>query len=162
MYWYYLTPVASAILRPAYIPVRGGGSISVRSILTGTYPLFGYGARRGGWVSNVCSNPGTTRTQEGLRTTMPLTKDAIADLSSTHGRHEGDTGSPEVQVAMLTRRISELTQHLKIHIHDEHSRRGLLKMVGARLRHLKYLAKKNPAAYKALIEKLGLRDYVRR
>ncbi len=63
---------------------------------------------------------------------------------------------------MLTSRINQLTEHLKIHKHDEHSRRGLLKLVGQRLRHLKYLNKKNPDGYKALIERLGLRDYVKR
>ena len=93
---------------------------------------------------------------------MPLAKDEKAELFKTYARHEGDTGSPEVQVAMLTTRINQLTEHLKIHKHDEHSRRGLLKLVGQRLRHLRYLNNKNPEAYKNLIEKLGLRDYVRR
>jgi small subunit ribosomal protein S15 len=93
---------------------------------------------------------------------MPLAKDAKAEIFKEYSRHEGDTGSPEVQIVMLTTRISQLTEHLKIHKHDEHSRRGLLKLVGQRLRHLKYLSKKNPESYKALIERLGLRDYVKR
>jgi small subunit ribosomal protein S15 len=93
---------------------------------------------------------------------MPLAKEAKSEIFQNYSRHEGDTGSPEVQIAMLTTRISQLTEHLKIHKHDNHSRRGLLKLVGQRLRHLKYLSKKNPEAYKTLIEKLGLRDYVRR
>ena len=93
---------------------------------------------------------------------MPLAKEEKAELFKVYSRHEGDTGSPEVQVAMLTTRINQLTEHLKIHKHDEHSRRGLLKLVGQRLRHLKYLNKKNPEAYRSLIERLGLRDYVKR
>jgi small subunit ribosomal protein S15 len=93
---------------------------------------------------------------------VPLAKTEKDDIFKEYARHEGDTGSPEVQIAMLTTRINQLTEHLKIHKHDEHSRRGLLKMVGQRLRHLKYLNKKNPDAYKALIERLGLRDYVKR
>ncbi len=93
---------------------------------------------------------------------MPLAKEQKAELFKTFSRHEGDTGSPEVQIAMLTTRINQLTEHLKIHKHDEHSRRGLLKLVGQRLRHLRYLNKKNPEAYKTLIGQLGLRDYVKR
>ncbi len=93
---------------------------------------------------------------------MPLAKTEKAQIFQDYARHEGDTGSPEVQIALLTTRINQLTEHLKIHKHDEHSRRGLLKLVGQRLRHLKYLSKKDPEAYKALLERLGLRDYVRR
>ncbi|HEY8481565.1 MAG TPA: 30S ribosomal protein S15 [Spirillospora sp.] len=70
---------------------------------------------------------------------------------------EGDTGSPEVQVALLTRRINDLTEHLKEHKHDHHSRRGLLLLVGRRRRLLKYLAKKDINRYRQLIERLGLR-----
>ncbi|MFL1377352.1 MULTISPECIES: 30S ribosomal protein S15 [unclassified Nocardiopsis] len=70
---------------------------------------------------------------------------------------EGDTGSPEVQVALLTHRITELTEHLKDHKHDHHSRRGLLLMVGRRRRLLKYIAKQDITRYRALIERLGLR-----
>ena len=71
--------------------------------------------------------------------------------------HEGDTGSPEVQVAILTRRIAHLTEHLREHKHDFHSRRGLLKLVGRRRRLLKYLQQKDVERYRALIAKLGLR-----
>jgi small subunit ribosomal protein S15 len=71
--------------------------------------------------------------------------------------HEGDTGSPEVQVAVLTRRIAHLTEHLREHKHDYHSRRGLLKLVGKRRRLLKYLQAKDVERYRALIAKLGLR-----
>ena len=74
-----------------------------------------------------------------------------------HRTHEGDTGSPEVQVAVLTRRIAHLTEHLREHKHDYHSRRGLLKMVGKRRRLLKYLQKKDVERYRSLIATLGLR-----
>ncbi|MCX9191278.1 30S ribosomal protein S15 [Carbonactinospora thermoautotrophica] len=70
---------------------------------------------------------------------------------------EGDTGSPEVQVALLTKRISDLTEHLKTHKHDHHSRRGLLLLVGRRRRLLQYLQKKDINRYRQLIERLGLR-----
>ena len=79
------------------------------------------------------------------------------EIIGEHGTHEGDTGSPEVQVAVLTRRIAHLTEHLREHKHDYHSRRGLLKMVGKRRRLLKYLQKKDVERYRALIAKLGLR-----
>ncbi len=72
-------------------------------------------------------------------------------------RHESDTGSPEVQIALLTKRINELTAHLKKHAKDLHSRRGLLGMVASRKRHMKYLEQKNPRAYRALLKKLGLK-----
>ena len=71
--------------------------------------------------------------------------------------HEGDTGSPEVQVAILTRRINHLTEHLRTHKHDYHSRQGLLKMVGKRRRLLNYLARNDVERYRALIGRLGLR-----
>ena len=79
------------------------------------------------------------------------------ELIKQYGRHEGDTGSPEVQIALLTERINELTEHLKVHKKDNHSRRGMLKMVGKRRNLLNYLAKKDEESYKALVEKLGLR-----
>ena len=79
---------------------------------------------------------------------------AVIDANRTHGT---DTGSPEVQVAILTTRITTLTEHLKIHKHDHHSRRGLLKMVGKRRNLLNYLSKKDVNRYRALIEKLGIR-----
>lgn len=88
---------------------------------------------------------------------MSLTKSEKQKIIETYGRFEGDTGSPEVQVALLTQRIQQLTEHLRAHRHDEHSRRGLLKLVGQRRRHLKYLSSKDPAAYRDLIQRLGLR-----
>jgi small subunit ribosomal protein S15 len=82
------------------------------------------------------------------------TKKTIVDEYATTA---GDTGSPEVQVALLSRRISDLTEHLKEHKHDHHSRRGLLLLVGQRRRLLNYLAQTDIARYRSLIEKLGLR-----
>ena len=81
-------------------------------------------------------------------------KTSIIEANRTH---ETDTGSPEVQIAILTARIQELTEHLKVHIHDNHSRRGLLKMVGKRRKMLDYLAAKDIERYRALIATLGLR-----
>ena len=83
-----------------------------------------------------------------------LQKTAIIEKFQTS---EGDTGSPEVQVALLTTRINALTEHLKVHKHDHHSRRGLLQMVGRRRRLLRYLQSNDVARYRALIERLGLR-----
>jgi small subunit ribosomal protein S15 len=88
---------------------------------------------------------------------MALTKEAKQDLINKHGRNESDTGSPEVQIAMLTQRINELTEHLRTHRHDHYSRRGLLKLVGRRRRFLTYLQKQNLEGYRALIKELGLR-----
>lgn len=88
---------------------------------------------------------------------MTMNKEKKQQIISDYHRHGSDTGSPEVQVAILTTRIKQLTEHLKVHKSDEMSRRGLLKMVGARRRHLAYLSKQNPGAYEALISKLGLR-----
>ncbi|MGO9672244.1 MAG: 30S ribosomal protein S15 [Streptosporangiaceae bacterium] len=87
---------------------------------------------------------------------MPLDTTVKKEIIAGHATNEGDTGSPEVQVALLTRRINDLTEHLKVHKHDHHSRRGLLLLVGRR-RLLKYLASKDITRYRALIEKLGLR-----
>nr|WP_221442311.1 30S ribosomal protein S15 [Nocardiopsis algeriensis] len=78
-------------------------------------------------------------------------------IIAEYATKEGDTGSPEVQVALLTHRITELTEHLKDHKHDHHSRRGLLLMVGRRRRLLKYVAQQDITRYRSLIERLGLR-----
>ena len=83
--------------------------------------------------------------------------DAKSKVITDYARSEGDTGSPEVQVAILTSRINQLTEHLKEHKHDHHSRRGLLLLVGRRRRLLQYLAKKDIERYRALIERLGIR-----
>ena len=88
---------------------------------------------------------------------MALTKEAKQEIIAQHGRNAADTGSTEVQVAMLTRRINELTEHLRTHRHDHYSRRGLLKLVGRRRRFLNYLQKHDLEGYRALIKELGLR-----
>ena len=86
-----------------------------------------------------------------------MTKERKQEIIQTYAVHEGDTGSPEVQVAILTERINHLNEHLKSHKNDHHSRRGLLLLVGQRRGLLKYLAKVDIERYRALIEKLGLR-----
>lgn len=88
---------------------------------------------------------------------MPLASEKKQQIMTEYATVENDTGSPEVQVAMLTRRIADLTEHLRMHKHDHHSRRGLLLLVGRRRRLLKYLAKTDIARYRSLIERLGLR-----
>ena len=88
---------------------------------------------------------------------MALTKDEKLEFVANYGKHEGDTGSVEVQIAMLTKRIAELTEHLKVNKKDESSRRGLLKMVGRRRHLLGYLRRSNYDSYVALSEKLNLR-----
>ena len=88
---------------------------------------------------------------------MPLKTDKKSAIIGEYRRGETDTGSPEVQVALLTRRINDLTEHLKVHKHDHHSRRGLLLLVGRRRRLLQYLARTDIERYRALIERLGLR-----
>jgi small subunit ribosomal protein S15 len=88
---------------------------------------------------------------------MALTTDQKKTIMTEYATVEGDTGSPEVQVAMLSKRISDLTEHLKSHKHDHHTRRGLLALVGRRRRLLKYLEKTDINRYRSLIERLGLR-----
>ena len=86
-----------------------------------------------------------------------ILKDKKTQVILENATHEGDTGSPEVQIAILTARINELTEHLKVHIHDNHSRRGLYKMIGKRRKMLDYLAKTDIERYRAIIAKLGIR-----
>jgi small subunit ribosomal protein S15 len=86
-----------------------------------------------------------------------ITKDQKQELITDHRRGDSDTGSPEVQVAILSRRIQELTEHLRTHTKDHHSRRGLLQMVGRRRRLLEYLRRTDVERYRALIQRLGLR-----
>ncbi|NLF34703.1 MAG: 30S ribosomal protein S15 [Clostridiales bacterium] len=86
-----------------------------------------------------------------------IRKDEKTAVIAANRTHETDTGSPEVQIAILSARINELTEHLKVHKHDNHSRRGLLKMVGKRRKMLDYLAKKDVERYRAIIAKLGIR-----
>lgn len=86
-----------------------------------------------------------------------LTKEKKAELVSASEMHPGDTGSSDVQVALLTERIRELTDHLRVHRKDHHSQRGLMMLVGQRRGLLRYLSREEPARYKALIARLGLR-----
>ncbi len=88
---------------------------------------------------------------------MSLGVEEKAEVIADARVHETDTGSPEVQVSILTRRINQLTEHLKVHKHDLHSRRGLLMLVGQRRRLLAYLSRKSPERYRVLITRLGLR-----
>jgi small subunit ribosomal protein S15 len=88
---------------------------------------------------------------------VALSTDQKRSILGDYGVHESDTGSPEAQVALLTKRISDLTEHLKVHKHDHHSRRGLLLMVGRRRRLLNYVAKVDIERYRSLIQRLGLR-----
>ena len=91
-----------------------------------------------------------------------MLKSEKTEIIKKYARHEGDTGSPEVQIAVLTKRINELTEHLKVHKKDHHSRRGLLKMVGHRRNLLAYIYKKDVNEYRALIAKLGIRNTIER
>jgi small subunit ribosomal protein S15 len=86
-----------------------------------------------------------------------MNRDQKKTIIASHGKHDGDTGSAEVQVAILTHRINHLTSHLKTHRKDNHSRKGLLKLVGQRRKHLHYLKNKSPKSYQELVEKLSLR-----
>ena len=88
---------------------------------------------------------------------MPLIKAEKTDIIESYQTHEGDTGSPAVQIAILTTRISQLTEHLREHKHDHHSRRGLLMLVGRRRRFLNSLQRKDLEGYRSLIRELGLR-----
>ena len=88
---------------------------------------------------------------------MALLKDRKSEIVKKFERHEGDTGSPEVQIALLSERITYLTEHFKTHAKDHHSRRGLLKLVGQRRRLLDYLKGKDQGRYKAVIDELGIR-----
>ncbi|MBU6348126.1 MAG: 30S ribosomal protein S15 [Actinomycetales bacterium] len=88
---------------------------------------------------------------------MALDPKVKQEIIAEHGTKPGDTGSPEVQIALQTRRINDLTEHLKTHKHDHHSRRGLLLLVGQRRRLLDYLTKTDINRYRAIIEKLGIR-----
>ena len=88
---------------------------------------------------------------------MPTTKQQKTELITNYATHNGDTGSPEVQIALLSNRITYLTEHFKSHAKDHHSRRGLLKLVGRRRRLLDYLKKTNVERYRTIIDKLGIR-----
>ncbi len=91
---------------------------------------------------------------------MAVSKERKAELVKQYGKDEHDTGSAAVQVALLTERIRELTEHVKVHKHDHHTRRGLLMLVGKRRRLLSYIKKQDIEAYRTLIKSLGIRDNV--
>jgi small subunit ribosomal protein S15 len=88
---------------------------------------------------------------------MALTKTEKTEIIKQFGQHEGDTGSPQVQIALLTQRIQQLTEHLKAYKQDQASRRGLMRLVGQRRRHLRYLSETNPETYRQILQRLGLR-----
>lgn len=88
---------------------------------------------------------------------MPLSSEIKKEIISKNKLHEADTGSPEVQIALLSQRIKDLTEHFKVHAKDHHSRRGLLKLVGQRRRLLNYLKRKDVERYRTLIQELGIR-----
>jgi small subunit ribosomal protein S15 len=88
---------------------------------------------------------------------MPLSKDVKAEIITGNKQHDSDTGSTEVQIALLTQRIRDLTEHLRSHKHDHHCRRGLLKLVGQRRRLMNYLKKSDVERYRAIVAKLGIR-----
>lgn len=88
---------------------------------------------------------------------MALTAEQKKEILRSYGLHETATGSPEAQIALLTKRIADLTEHLKVHKHDHHSRRGLLLLVGRRRRLIKYISQIDVERYRSLIERLGLR-----
>jgi small subunit ribosomal protein S15 len=100
---------------------------------------------------------GEARLHRSKELTVPLAQDVKNQIITEYGSADGDTGSPEVQIALLSRRIKDLTEHLKEHKHDHHSRRGLLLLVGQRRRLLNYLAKVDINRYRSIIERLGLR-----
>ncbi|SEH61575.1 MULTISPECIES: 30S ribosomal protein S15 [Atopobiaceae] len=91
---------------------------------------------------------------------MAISKERKAELIKQYGKNEHDSGSAEVQVALLTERIRELTEHVKVHIHDHHTRRGLLMLVGKRRRLLSYIKKQDIENYRSLIKSLGIRDNI--
>lgn len=93
---------------------------------------------------------------------MAISKERKNEIIAQFARHEGDTGSPEVQIALLSERIKELTEHLKIHKKDHHSRRGMYKIIGQRKRFLAYLMKNDITRYRDIIAKLGIRDTLSR
>jgi small subunit ribosomal protein S15 len=102
-------------------------------------------------------DPAGTTGRSGSLVPMSLTTEVKREIVGQHGRSESDTGSPEVQIALLTRRINDLTAHVQTHAKDHHSRRGLLKLVGRRRRLLNYLQRKDLEGYRRVIQELGLR-----
>jgi small subunit ribosomal protein S15 len=114
-------------------------------------------AVRGGRVGLFLKGTVLSRTDGYGVNFVALTAEQKKDILGQYGLHDTDTGSPEAQVALLTKRIADLTEHLKLHKHDHHSRRGLLLLVGRRRRLLKYVAQVDVERYRSLIDRLGLR-----
>ena len=119
-----------------------------------SYRLLSYGSMPFFWNTYFLL-PGLRIILKEVKTMQ--TKETKTAIISEYAKHEGDTGSPEVQIALLTNRINELTEHLKVHKNDHHSRRGLLKMVGHRRNLLAYLQKVDIERYREIIKKLGIR-----
>jgi small subunit ribosomal protein S15 len=107
--------------------------------------------------SSAKTNHGAPITSFGLEYRVPVTKEKKEQLIQDFQTHPGDVGSTEVQIALLTERISQLTEHLRQHKHDYHTRRGLLRLVGRRRRLQAYLSRKSPETYRQVIARLGLR-----
>jgi small subunit ribosomal protein S15 len=137
---------------PEIGPIPAGREGWVPADTLGTAVWIGRGSIVPGWTS-----PEAPRNEPRKGHSVPLDSATKKQIMTEYATVEGDTGSPEVQVAMLTRRINDLTEHLKLHKHDHHSRRGLLLLVGQRRRLLQYLAAKDINRYRSLIERLGLR-----
>ena len=95
-----------------------------------------------------------------MATRLSVSRERVAELIKEYGKSEKDSGSPEVQVAILTERIKNLTEHLKVHKQDNHTRRGLMKLIGKRRGLLKYIKSRNIDDYRELIAKLGIRDNI--
>ena len=91
---------------------------------------------------------------------LSVTRERVAELTKEFGKNEKDSGAPEVQVAILSERIKNLTEHLKVHKHDNHTRRGLMKLIGKRRGLLKYIKNRDIEDYRSLIAKLGIRDNI--
>ncbi len=108
-------------------------------------------------LDDIPARPQTVITREEKDSPMSISSGRKAEVIKTYATKAGDTGSPEVQVAILSERISSLTEHFKTHVKDNHSRRGLLKLVSQRRQLLDYLARVDQARYKSLIERLGIR-----
>lgn len=125
----------------------------LRSVVAGTDIRVGICIR----LRRQATGAASITVQTSRESHVALTAEQKKDILAEYGLHDSDTGSPEAQVAMLTRRISELTEHLKQHKHDHHSRRGLMALVGRRRRLLRYLQTTDITRYRTLIERLGLR-----
>jgi len=119
----------------------------------------------GGWRLSASRVLAATRQSQGIISAIsftwekcvPVTKERKTEIINDYATHPGDVGSAEVQIALLTERIAQLTEHLRAHKHDFHTRRGLLMLVGRRRRLQAYLAKQSPERYRSLISRLGLR-----